>query len=331
MRKKIGPVLGWAVTIAILVYLFRTIPLAQVGQAIHSAYWWAIPANAVLVLAVYFADSFAIKQTFGWFVAKLSYREVLVVRGATYILALVNYTVGQGAIVYFVKRSRGVPVLRGTAAVLLIMGVNVLMLLVLASLGLVVSTDVPPILKLVVLCAYAGFAIYIVAVAAKPRWLVKRPIFDVLLSAGIGGHLRSMLVRVPHILALMTLSWFSLAAFGVVVPVAKAILCLPIVYFVAVLPISFQGLGTSQAMLIHFFSSYAPGATSEARWAVILAASLVSQAIAFLIQLSIGLVCVRNQLARTISQEPEQQSAQGPAIVAASEKDVGKEVEEEVS
>jgi hypothetical protein len=96
------------------------------------------------------------------------------------------------------------------------------------------------------------------------------------------------------------LSWFSLAAFGVVIPVAKAIMCLPIVYFVAVLPISFQGLGTSQAMLIHFFAAYAPGTTDEARWAVILAASLVSQAIAFALQLSIGLICMRNQLARSL-------------------------------
>jgi len=305
MRKKIGPILGWAVTIAILVYLFRKIDIAEVGKAIHAAHWWAIPANAVLVFAVYFADSFAIKKTFSWFVAPLSYREVLVVRGATYLLALVNYTVGQGAIVYFVKRSRGVPVLRGTAAVLLVMGINVLMLLVLATLGLVASTDVPSGLGPVVLAAYAGLAIYIGLVAAKPRWLVSRPIFDVLLSAGIGGHLRSMAVRLPHILALMTLSWFSLAAFGVVVPIAKAIMCLPIVYFVAVLPISFQGLGTSQLMLGHFFASYAPGATDKARWEVIVAASLVSQAIAFLIQLSVGLVCVRNQLARSISQETD--------------------------
>ena len=261
MRKKLGPLLGWAVTIAILFYLFRTIHFAKVGEAIRSAAWWTIPANAALILAVYLADSFAIKRTFGWFVAPLSFREVLVVRGATYLLALVNYTVGQGAIVYFVKRSRGVPILRGTAAVLLIMGVNVLMLLVLASVGLLVATDVPPILRLVVLIAYAGLAVYIVLVALKPRWLVSRPIFDVLLSAGVGGHLRAMAVRLPHILSLMALSWVSLAAFGVVVPVAKAVLCLPIVYFVAVLPISFQGLGTSQAMLIHFFSIYAPGNT----------------------------------------------------------------------
>jgi hypothetical protein len=305
MRKKIGPVLGWLVTIAILVYLFRTIHPAQIAKAFRAAYWWAIPANAILVFAVYLADSFAIKKTFGWFVAPLAYREVLVVRGATYLLALVNYTVGQGAIVYFVNRSRGVPVLRGTAAVLLVMGVNVLVLLVLASIGLVVSTDVPQALRLIVLVAYAALAIYVAVVAAKPRWLVSRPIFDVLLSAGVSGHLRSMAVRLPHIFALMALSWASMAAFGVVLPIAKAVMCLPIVYFVAVLPISFQGLGTSQAMLIHFFAVYAPGTTDEARWAVILAASLVSQAIAFVIQFSIGLVCMRNQLARSLGKAGE--------------------------
>jgi hypothetical protein len=315
MRKKIGPVVGWVVTIAVLVYLFRTIHPAQIAKAFQAAYWWAIPANAILVFAVYLADSFAIKKTFGWFVAPLTYREVLVVRGATYLLALVNYTVGQGAIVYFVNRSRGVPVLRGTAAVLLVMGVNVLVLLVLASIGLVVSTEVPQVLKLIVVVAYAALAVYIALVAAKPRWLVSRPIFDVLLSAGVGGHLRSMVVRLPHIFALMALSWASMAAFGVVLPIAKAIMCLPIVYFVAVLPISFQGLGTSQAMLIHFFAVYAPGETDEARWAVILAASLVSQAIAFAIQLSIGLVCMRNQLARSLGKtgEPSSVAEKGPS------------------
>ena len=305
MRKKFGTILAWTVTIGILVYLFRAIPLAKVGEAINAAYWWAIPATALIVVAVYLADSYAIKKTFGWFVAPLSYREVLVVRGAIYLLALVNYTIGQGAIIYFVNRSRGVPLLRGTAAVLLIMGVNVLMLLVLASLGLLVAVDVPPELRLVVLTAYAALAVYVSLVALRPGWLARRPIFDVLLSAGVSGHLRAMAVRVPHILSLLALSWVSLAAFGVVIPVAKAILCLPIVYFVAVLPISVQGLGTSQALLIHFFSDYAPGATTEARWAAVLAAGLVAQAVAFVIQLSIGLGCMRSQLARGLAPPTE--------------------------
>jgi len=215
----------------------------------------------------------------------------------------VNYTVGQGAIVYFVNRSRGVPILRGTAAVLLVMGVNVLMLLVLASFGLAVALDVPPALPPLVLGAYAALAVYVVAVVLRPRWLAKRPIFDILLAAGLKGHLQSMAVRLPHICALLALSWFGLAAFGVVIPVGRALACLPIVYFVAVLPISVQGLGTSQAMQILFFSTYAPGTTAEARAATVLAAGLLSQAVAFVIQLAIGLVCVRSQIARGLRKQ----------------------------
>jgi hypothetical protein len=300
MRKKLGPIVAWAIAIAILVYLFRGIPLAQVADALGGAYWWAIPANAILIVTVYLADSFAIKKTFGWFVAPLSYREVLVVRGATYILALLNYSVGQGAIVYFVNRSRGVPILRGTAAVLLVMGINVLVLLVLATLGLVVASDVPAGLRLLVLIAYAGLAVYVVVVSLKPSWLANRPVFDVLLSAGIGGHLRAMLVRLPHIASLLALSWFSLAAFGIFIPVGKAILCLPIVYFVTVLPISPQGLGTAEAMLILFFAAYAPGTTDQSHRAAILAANMVCRVIANIIQVTIGLFCMRSQLARDL-------------------------------
>jgi hypothetical protein len=301
MLKKYAPLLAWGIALEILLYLFLAIPLEQVWAKFDEAYWWAIPANAVIVLAVFLADSYAIKKTFGWFVAPLSYREVLVVRGATYLLALVNYSVGQGAIVYFVKRSRGVPILRGTAAVLLVMGINMLMLLVLASVGLFVTADVPKSMRMIVLGAYAGLAIYIGLVVARPRWLARRPIFDVLLSAGVRGHLRSMAVRVPHILTLLLLSWVSLAAFRVVIPVDKALLCLPMVYFVAVLPITPSGLGTSQAMQILFFSSYAPGATTDARSATVFAASLLAQVVAFVIQFSIGLVCMRSQLARGLS------------------------------
>jgi hypothetical protein len=313
MRKKLGPFLAWAGTIAILVYLFRKIPVADVWEKMHTAAWWGIPAMAVLVLAVYLADSFAIMKTFGWFVAPLSYREVLVVRGATYLLALVNYAVGQGAIIYFVNRTRKVPILRGTAAVLLIMGINVLMLLVLATIGLVTSSDVSRGVRTVLLAAYGGLAVYILLVALRPRWLAKRPVFDVLLTAGLKGHLLSMLVRVPHICTLLALSWVSMAAFGVVLPVTKAVLCLPIVYFVTVLPISVQGLGTTQAMMILFFATYAPGATTGAREAAVLAASLLSQVVANVMQILIGLGCMRSQLARGLGRQSETGARKEPA------------------
>jgi hypothetical protein len=98
MRKKFSRILAWAVTLGLLYYVFRSISFTQIMAAFGSAAAWTVPVLVLLVLGVYLGDCFAIWKTFGWFVARLSFREVLVVRGATYLLALVNYTVGQGAI-----------------------------------------------------------------------------------------------------------------------------------------------------------------------------------------------------------------------------------------
>jgi hypothetical protein len=302
MRKKLGRIVAWAVTVGLLFYLFHTISFSEIKTALASAAPWAVPVFVVLVFAVYLGDCFAIWKTFGWFVTQLSFREVLIVRGATYLLALVNYTVGQGAIVYFVKRSRGVPLLRGTAAVILVMGINILLLLLLTTVGLFIAPDLPPALRKVVFVAYAALAVYLVLLLLKPRWLTSRPIFDVLFAAGVSGHIRALAVRVPHIAILMVFTYSSLRAFGVEVPVTQAILYLPIVYFISVLPIAVMGLGTTQAALIYFFASYVPGATPAGARASILAASLVSQAVALVIQGLLGAFCMRNQLARQLSE-----------------------------
>src|SRR5206468_261451 len=108
-------------------------------------------------------------------------------------------------------------------------------------------------------------------VAVRPRWLAARPVFEVLLNAGLGGHLRALLVRLPHIAALLALQIAMLWAFGVHVPLVNALAALPVVYFVAVLPISVQGLGTTQATMVYFFARWAPG-DHAAQQAAVLAA-----------------------------------------------------------
>ena len=223
MRKKLGRILPWVVTLGLLFYVFRSISFSEILAAFATAAPWTVPVLMACVLGVYLGDSFAIWKTFGWFVTRLSFREVLVVRGATYLLALVNYSVGQGAIVYFVNRSRGIPLLRGTAAVLLVMGTNILLLLVFATIGLLVAPDLPPALRKIVFGAYAALAVYAVLLLLKPRWLTSRPVFDVLFAAGVSGHLRALLVRIPHIGILMVFTFASLRAFGVQVPAAQAV------------------------------------------------------------------------------------------------------------
>src|SRR5204862_5773950 len=126
-------------------------------------------AVLVSVILIYVADSFAMWKTFGWFLARLPFRDVLIVRGATYLLAAINYSVGQGAIVYFVHRARGVPVMRGVATVLLIMGTNLLVLLTLVTAAMLLAGGPrPPALSLVVAVAWGGLAVYAALVAIRP-------------------------------------------------------------------------------------------------------------------------------------------------------------------
>ena len=220
-------------------------------------------------------------------------------RGATYLLAAINYSVGQGAIVYFVHRATGAPVLRGVATILLIMGINVLALMFLTTAGLAIAPDVPHSLYVIITVAYVGLAIYLIAVIARPRWLSSRPIFDVLLAAGAGGHLKALLVRLPHIAALMAFQTIVLRAFGVRVPVVAAIASLPVVFFIAVLPISVQGIGTTQAAMVFFFARYGTG-DQTAREAAVLAESLVTTAIALGFQSLLGLACLQSRIGRDL-------------------------------
>jgi hypothetical protein len=308
MRRRLGRILPWVVTIALLVFVVRSTSLPDLLQATRSAAPWTVPALAGIILLVYLADSLAIWKTFGWFVARLGFREVLVVRGATYLLALLNYTLGQGAMVYFVNRTRGVPILRGTGTVLLIMGINLLVLLFMASAGVATGVPVPAVFKVVLPFAYVGLGLYVLVHLLRPRWLTQRPVLDVLLAAGLRDHLRALVVRVPHVMALVLLAFTSLRAFHVAVPLAYAVLCLPAVFFVAVLPISFLGLGTTQAVMLFFFARFAPG-DRNLQHAAVIASSLLTQAVALAIQAVIGLICLRSHLARDLDQAPPAASA----------------------
>ncbi len=329
MKKRLVRLLAWAVTAGILFLLFRKIPFHDVVAAARGAAGWTVPAAFFFGFVIYLADSFAIWKTFGWFLLPrgtalgeaglrpgdpLPLKDILLVRGATYLLAAINYNVGQGAIVYFVHRVARVPVIRGIATVLLIMGINVLALLFLATFGLAAAPDVPHAVKVIVAVAYAGLAIYVAAVIAKPRWLASRPLFDVLLGAGLGGHARALLVRLPHIAILFVFQIVMMRGFGVAVPILQAMAALPVVYLIAVLPISVQGLGTTQATMIYFFARYATG-DSHAQQAAVLTASLVGQAGTLAFQIILGLACLRSRVGRAVTEAAaESQAAPKPSV-----------------
>jgi hypothetical protein len=304
MRKGLLRVLPWVVTAGLLFLLFRRISIAEVVADTRRAAGWMVPVTLLWVAAVYLADSFAIWKTFGWFLTRMSFKDVLLVRGATYLLAAINYNVGQGAIVYFVHRTAGTTIVRGIATILLVLGTNVLALLFLATAGLGIAPAVPSAVKILVAVAWGGLTFYAALIALRPRWL-DRPVFEVLLNARLAGYARALIVRVPHIAALIAFQFCALRAFDVHVPFVHALATLPVTFLVAVLPISVQGLGTTQATMVYFFAQYAPG-DAAAREAAVIAASLVAQAIAFSFQALLGVVCLKSRVGRALQASTRQ-------------------------
>ena len=74
------------------------------------------------------------------------------------------------------------------------------------------------------------------------------------------------------------------------------------------LPISVQGLGTTQAAMIYFFAHFAHG-SSAMQEASVIAASLVAQAIAFSFQALLGVVCLRSRVGRALQASAKEQAA----------------------
>jgi hypothetical protein len=282
----------WLLGVAILVAIATRVPLAAFETAIHEGPHLRLFAVDILVLvAVLFADTFATWVALRVNATRWSGTRVLVVRGATYLLSLLNYAVGQGGIGFYLHRA-GMSGLRAAGVTLFTMGTTLATLLIITTAAWSVGDFGNGAMWWTLVAGCGAFALYLVAIAAKPRSLAQRELLAPLFDVGVSGHAIAIAARVPHVILIVLGHWFALIAWNVPVPFAIAATVMPVVVIAGVLPISPAGLGTIQAALVYFFSDYAPGATPDARAAAVLAFSIVHFVYALVGQVIIGLVCV---------------------------------------
>lgn len=287
--------LPWVVAAAILGYLAATIPTGEVVAAVEQTSLLALAGLAVgLAAGLLAADGLALwvgfRQALG---PGLRYRDLVVVRGASYLLAVLNYGAGQGGIVYFLRERHGIGVAAGLGAVLLTSGAFVVVVALAVALGLAAGA-VPdrPALVVVVVAAAAALPGYLLVIAVRPGFLVRRAFLEPLFRAGVGGTLRVAAARAPHLAVLIVGHWLALRLFGIEVPLSAALTRLPVLFLVAALPLAPSGLGTTQAAAITLFAEFAAG-EEAARHAAVLAYSLSLHALGMVLSASIGIACLR--------------------------------------
>lgn len=290
---RLWPVL---VALAILVYLFAGIPREAMWVAFKTGPWLLLAGYTVLqVFLALLADVYAIRVALGIMGLKLRFFQIFLVRGATYLLGLLNYALGQGALGFYLQRS-GLTAARATGIILFLLVVNFGVLLGMSGLGLWAG-GLPGagFLSPSALALYlaGGMIAYLTIVALRPRFLQDWRLTAPLLEAGFSGHLRAATGRVPHVLVLILTYWGALRLWGIPVPLLEGLVLIPVVLFIGALPITPAGLGTTQAAMVILFSPYVPLANPEARAAAVLAFSLVAYFWGITIQASLGLWCCR--------------------------------------
>ncbi|HSD87244.1 MAG TPA: lysylphosphatidylglycerol synthase domain-containing protein, partial [Kofleriaceae bacterium] len=221
-----------------------------------------------------------------------SLRDTLAMRGATYVLALLNYAVGQGGLAYYLHRS-GVPTLRAAGMALFMMGTTFagLILTTTATWPFGPSGQAGGAMWWTLVIGCGGLLVYLVVIALAPRALARRELLAPLFEARIRGHLLTIAGRLPHVVIIVLGHWLAMRVWGFPVPFSLALMTMPAVVIVTALPISPGGLGTTQAALVYFFSDYAPGATDDARAASVFAFAIVHFVYASVWQLLVGLAC----------------------------------------
>lgn len=283
--------LPWGVAVALLAVLFTRIPFdALRGALAHGSYLTLALYVLFEILIALAPDAWATKEALAAAGVRMGFRELMLARGATYLLGLLSYLLGQGGIGVWLAK-RGVRAAQATGAVLLLMVSNGIALLLIAGAGLLVSPSDKRLL-LVVGVGLAGVAVYLAMIALRVRWMEGWPALAPLFDAGLSGHLRAIVARLPHMLLLAVLHWGAFRVWGVAVPPELGIALMPVVLLIAAVPITPGGLGSTQALQVLFFSRWAAGPTPEDRAADVLAFSLVHHGLSLLGMALVGLACL---------------------------------------
>ena len=290
--------LPWAVAASILAALAARLPRAQLLDAMATGPAGAVAlCSAIVSTAVLLADAWATLRAFAVTGVRCPWRGLLLARGATYLLGLINFAASQGGMGVYLGRA-GVGPLRALGMLLFSMGTQIAALAAAAAFGVAADASIggagaSPAGSLPLLAALgAAFVLYLAVLGWRPGWLARRPVLGPVFAAGSRGFLRATAARLPHALLLIGGWWLALSIWGIPLPLARGMILLSVAVLVAVLPVAPSGLGTLELALVQLVSPYAPGSTLAAQRADVLAFCLVYHLFNLAAQALLGLLCL---------------------------------------
>ncbi|MGH0035967.1 MAG: hypothetical protein ACQGVK_13150 [Myxococcota bacterium] len=244
----------WAITVACFSYLYVRLAgaAARQGQSalgylggVFAEVSWTSWLALMIPYSVFFflVDSTVVWRVVNWFNTRVALKDILPIRGSSYILSIVNEQVGKGAMGLYLYQRHGVPGWEVGSSMIFIMFCEFYYLLSWATLGWMLSRDqlpaefeaIPYILA-GALVFFVVFHLFFTGVIPIGAALRDRPLFKSFREASVGRYLTIIVLRSPAIALAVVVYTLALRLFGPQIDMATMLGYLPVIFFGAATP-----------------------------------------------------------------------------------------------
>jgi uncharacterized membrane protein YbhN (UPF0104 family) len=305
LSQRARGLIPWVLSLGIVAFLFLTTDLKAVGDALENADWARLVGlMAVITLLSFVADSATLIPLLRRFVAPVGFGEVVRIKGVSYFLNALNYSLAAGGMAWILHKKHGVPFMRAMSSLVLFFYIDIIALGVLLSGGWLISR------ALVILPEHSIHAPFLerVPIVIAIVWAVilgawiywnrrvdfiffgffrKWRIFQCFQEARSLDYLRLVSVRGLFMFVYMLMHFLLLPAFDVHIPFWTLIIYSPLITFVQVVPATISGLGAVQGVMVALFSAHVPASIGDPK-AVIVAYSTVIGPLLMVMRLIVG-------------------------------------------
>ncbi len=294
----------WVLSIGIVLFLFLTTDIDAIGNAIANADWGRLVfLMAVVTLIAFVADSATLVPLLRRFVAPVSFAEVVRIKGVSYLLNALNYSLAAGGMAWILHKKHKVPFMRAFSALVLFFFIDIIALGALLTGGWLIGradlvapggasapfTERVPIVIAIVWGVVFGTWLYwnrkfdFFAFGFLRKWRI----FQCFAEIRSLDYLRLVTVRASFILVYVLMHFLLLPAFDVHIPFWTLVMYSPLITFVQVVPATISGLGAAQGVMVALFAAHVPPGHGDPA-AVIVAYSTVIGPLMMLMRLVIG-------------------------------------------
>ena len=253
-RLRWAKLLPWLITLACFTYLYFKLSGAAAregtglvpylaGVFAHVDWWRWLALMIPYSFFFFLVDTGVVWRVVNDFNSRVRYRDMLPIRGSSYILSILNEQVGKGAMGLYLNRRYAVPGWEVGSSMLFIMFCEFYYLLGWATVGWWIGGDSLPQVFVWIPRIAGGaaifFALWILVFRGRTEVgaaFRDRPVFKSFREARPRHYLAVILIRSPALLAAVVVYTLALRLFGVEADFVQMLGYLPVIFFGAATP-----------------------------------------------------------------------------------------------